>query len=624
MQLIFNFVLIISSCLIYPVLIGSITIPQFIVLSVAIGITSTMFHSIIFKKAQEIQQYISAIFIATLSLSIISLYVSFLIVVPTAIISAVMYLIYNRKDRSTTFFKPNLVELFLILTILFIGRDHFESLQNRVSSSNGDYYYFTAVVESISKQSISNCYYDIGAPINYQIGSFAFPMIVKKIFNLTSHTALWGVAMPFYKCIFYLLLFSTFTINKNRSINAVLLFALFNGLTSLNPANIVKLNPQGFIFLASGNANLGGNPGLTAGFTLALILLSSIVNNPTQNKKLFEASLVILILVTKIALFLPAIIFFLLTQISWPLNVKNTLQIGLFALLFIFCYILLYGSQGNSTIHLKPFAYLQEFLGSFRSLQFTSKSGLSISLVTLLIYLTLSTGPRIIIFAFWNKFKPRDKRFIFFILITISCCVIPLLLLDINQIGYHGEILRNMNFDTEQFIRSAFIFFHLYCIYIICIYSIKKSVLSSTIIYSCSAIGLIGYCFTSIKYDNIIDSQQQNWRNNINDHLQDNTIKCIVGESQQFLGQILTADGIGPFFYSGRTGNGGYFNSNKNNYRQQIIDSLQYSPNKAYYIDKLKDQGVKTIITTPITEKIFSSVPVGVVSKESTHIYKIL
>jgi hypothetical protein len=449
-------------------------------------------------------------------------------------------------------------------------------------------------------------------------------MIVKKIFNLTSHTALWGVVMPFYKCIFYLLLFSTFTINKNRSINAVLLFAVFNGLTSINPVNIVKLNPQGFIFLASGNANLGGNPGLTAGFTLALILLSSIVNNPTQNKKLFEASLVILILFTKIALFLPALLFFLLTQISWPLKIKNTLHIGLFALLFIFSYILLYGSQGNSIIHLKPFAYLQEFLGSFKALQFTSNSGFYISLITLFIYLTLSAGPRIIIYAYWNQFEPKHKRFSIDVLVTIFCCVTPLLLLDINQIGYHGEILRNLNFDTEQFIRSAFIFFHLYCIYIICTYSITKSVLSSIIIYSCSAIGLTGFCFNSIKYDNTIDSQQRAWRNNINAHSHDNSTKCIVGESQKFMGQILIADGIGPFYYSGRIGNGGYFNSNKNNYRQQIIDSLKYSPNKTYYISKLKGEGVKTIITTPITAQIFSSVPLSVVSQESTYIYKIL
>jgi hypothetical protein len=624
MNIIINYVIIAGTCFLYSLINGNVSIGNFLIMSTIIGVISSLIHLAIFSEKKEYSTYLTTIFLTILCISILNIYIDLYTLFIFLIIPTFAYVVTHSKNQNTQIYKPNYIELILILTTLYIGRDHLETIQTTVSTSNGDYYYFTAIVESISKQTIFNCYFDTGAQLNYQMGSFAFPMIIKKFSDLTSHCSLWGVAMPFYKSIFYLLLFNTFKLNKNRSINAILLYLLFNGFTALNPLNIIKINPEGFLFLAPGNSNLGGNPGLTAGYTLALIFVTNVFNNTNSINYYFQSLIVVLIIFTKIALFLPALTLFSLTLIKLPLTIKNLLQIVLFNIAYITIYLLVYGNQGNASISIKPFIYLTEYISSFKSLSLISNKSVVTSLLTLAFILLLCIGPRIITFIIINKLKQREKEFGLFIIVTIVASTLPLLLLDINQLGNAGLILRNINFDTEQFIRSAFIFFHLYCIYIFSEYSNKSKSLYKLPIYLFSCIGLVGFIFNTLYFYNPQNPKQLEWREEIVKNVKPTTLKCIVGESTTFIGQLLVADGCGPFYYVGRTGSGGYFGSNKNNYRQQIIDSLYHSNNKQKFIKKLKEEGVTQVITTPITEKLFINIPSEIVSQESKYIYSIL
>jgi|GEM_PF-3758552 len=639
----------------YPVIVGSgITESVFFFFLLLVG--SGVIGFFLLAKVFQEDTYLNVIFFIPTGFIVIASLDRVHTILPYLLFALIccVYLInwYRKKSFILLDEKVELksdvdVDFALLLLIsfayLFVGADFFEAKHMYVTNpTSSDSYYFSAVTESLANSSYWNCFYDFGAPLNYQFASFLIPSFFTKITSVTGHQALWLFSMPFYKMngilIFCcslkrLLQLSGIGLKMPLTITAILLFTL----TSINPLNIIYLKMEGFVLRTSGNFLPGANPGLTFGFMfLPVALLLIIKGDKSISKNFVIVGIIILILFSKIALWLPLILFyltfsgldFLFTRKLWPLFFGITAFALSLALYWIF-----YSTYPSSQIILDPFTELPQFINQYFHISGASRIK---QLALFGIYLILAFGIRLILLTvpFWKKDKDNFRVISYSVLVTILVCSFLILTLKIYYMGSSGEILINGSFDLEQFLRSAYIlvlfisvFFLLYAFNYL--KGISKYLAVGVVLFYCtlSAVGNVTFIY---KFKSSYTDEKNIWREEVrNAFLKENrkVLLCMLGNSFEYKAHDLCADGIGPWWYSGRRGDGSYtyFQSNKNYYRFSLVDSLMAGQNPQVAALVLKNGGVTGFVISPPMKNRMESIAKSlnlVKSQKSEFIYE--
>src|SRR6266487_4300946 len=102
--------------------------------------------------------------------------------------------LFLSKRLVFSFSLNNFLCLIPFLVILFQTYELAYATSERYSQTDGDYYYYTAIVESLkTNHSLNNAIYHIGLPINYSVAPFLAPAQLAKFSGISAQFALWGV-----------------------------------------------------------------------------------------------------------------------------------------------------------------------------------------------------------------------------------------------------------------------------------------------------------------------------------------------------------------------------------------------------------------------------------------------
>lgn len=605
----------------------------FFVLLVVSGISGKLLFGYFFNEGDELDSLLFII-LGFFFFSIISLLTATLGYVLMALLTGYQLIKLVKpinKKQSSSHSATGMFDFLLLSLIafgyLFIGDDFWQAKHLYVTEYN-DAFYFSALTESLKQTGYWNAFFDLNAPINYQFASLVIPAAIEKITGVTSNQALYLYSMPFYKLagiLAFALAVQKLLQARQVPLRCPLLLAglLLFTLTSLNPINIVKLKPEGFVFLSFGNFLPGGNPGITFAFVLiSYFLLIVLKGERSLDHWVVLTLLLVLILLSKIALWLPALIFFVVFEgIHFAKERKGFRFLFLAMCSFIFSFLMYYiffTSFTNSKIVIDPFNELGEFME--RSLKMRS-ADLMRQFFTFFAIIALAFGIRLVVIGVALFSKVKDFFFISFAsLVSLFSCSIFLLLLKIYCVDQLGNIIVDDSFNLEQFIRSAFIlvmfnsvFFTIYFLNTLKGITYKIFVASFGLYCLLALTGVLSY---SMKYGLNFQEGNNSWREEIRTSLAGEVVKgsfCMIGNSVQHNSYFLCADGIGPWWYSGRRGDGslGYYQSNKNSYRAAYVDSIAYGRNPVSALAFLKSEGVKYIITTPNSRARIDSIAVS-------------
>jgi hypothetical protein len=98
------------------------------------------------------------------------------------------------KRVKISFSSKDIICLIPFFVILFQTYELAYATTERYNHGDGDYYYFTAIVESIKiNHSVNSAVYHTGLPINYLFAPFLAPAQLADFSGISSQFALWGV-----------------------------------------------------------------------------------------------------------------------------------------------------------------------------------------------------------------------------------------------------------------------------------------------------------------------------------------------------------------------------------------------------------------------------------------------
>jgi hypothetical protein len=563
-------------------------------------------------------------------ISAISWYIFPVIIASTCVYS--FYYILKHRNQLAGIQLSSDVIIFLLIAFLFlyIGKDPKEANSFHVIHPTiDDNYYFSALTESLIKGSYWNSFFDTGAPLNYQITAFLLPANFAKLTNLTGHISFWAYAMPFYKLISIL----TFGFCIRRlvqikgvqpafilTITGLLLFTF----SSLNIVNLLRIKWSSLVFFAAGNFWPGGSPSMTLGFALMCATVFLVLRSYTMKHLVLAGLCTIAIILTKIAMWLPTISFlgiYALLQGLKKTNRKNLILISLASVTACVLYVIFYTKDASSKFAIEPFAELQNTI--LRTFKFDTANPLKL-VMFFAIYLLLSFGIRIIFLAmpFFNK---KLKEYKTTSLATIFAVVVSSLLMLPFKIYFYdlqGNIVYDSSYNLEQFLRSAYILVMFTSIYLLFIcfkqwQSRLRIIATFTILVYCSLIAYGNFTFYS-RAETAVRNINNNWRSSVRQYFQGlpnkNYLLCMVGNSLDNKAHDLVADGIGPWWYSGKTNDGSvaYFFSTRNNKeRIPVVDSLSAGLNKALSLSVLKQHKVTHLVVassfTPVADSLVNA-----------------
>jgi hypothetical protein len=464
-----------------------------------------------------------------------------------------------------------------------------------------------------------NCFYDSGAPLNYQIVSFLLPAEFAKLSGISGHLSFWAFSMPFYKMMCVLIFgFSIRRLLYVRNITPAFVLTTLGLLlftfSSLNVINLLRLKWSSLVFFAAGNYWPGGNPGMTLGFALMVAAMFLVIRAYTMKNLLIAGFCIIVIMVTKIAMWYPIIAFVGFYAMLRGFGKANLIKLGMLLLISVTScalYVIFYTKFSAAKFVVQPFVELRDTI--LRTFKIDNISAVK-NLLFFLGYLILSFGIRIIIisFPFFKRYKSdKDLRNISIATcVAVILCSLLMLPFKIYYYDLKGNIVYDSSYNLEQFLRSCFIIVMFSSVFLLFVFFNKLSPLFRKVSFAivfiyCSLIAYGNYTFYS-KAAATYKVQPNPWRENVRNYFaqqqSSEVLLCMVGNSLEYKAQDLVADGIGPWWYSGKTNDGSFayfFTTQNNASRIPLMDSLLSGVDKIEVIRQLKKQDVTHLIVAP-------------------------
>ena len=506
--------------------------------------------------------------------------------------------------------------LIIILIHQFAGSDYIEArLIIPLQKKNGlpDSYFFTLVTQSYSLYGHGNSFFDYGAGLFYQPVAFYAPAALSKLSDISAQVSLWGIWMPFYKMaaplvIVYSIIKHFYKEKRQAGWVFLISILLFYGLAPINPKYLLSFNLDKIVWLGTGYLLPGGNPPFTTALLLGGVVMYIFFSNETYNKldKTLVVGLMALMINTKIAFYIPLGLFLGTISTYNYLYKQEKEKVTLLLISIIPAFVLYLTTaifqEGNNLTHFNfsPGFYLHSFMKLAGVISIGK--GLLIMTGTLLIWF----GIRLLIILLGLKASFKETLPYFTaVVVSLTLSVLLPSLLSLQLRAPSGEILQDLTFDLIQFVRGAFFITTIAAIVIIVsqwkiIFS--KKLITITIVF----FGIVVTSSNAYKYINSeIIKEDQTWRNKVRNELVSNqqTGLYAIKSSRKYSGQILAAEGIGPWWFTTRRGDGsGYIMNNKNYYRAVAMDSLLLGNNPISVLELMKNEDVEVIVATPETK----------------------
>ena len=476
--------------------------------------------------------------------------------------------------------------------------------------------YYTAIVSSM-KHGTFNAIFEVGTPINYQIGSFIAPAAFSGLTGISSHVSLWGCWMPFYKVI-GLLSISEFILKISLVRYSVwtkpLIVTLFFFLAPLHPEYILKLDFEKFIWLGSGYLIPGGSPPFTMSLAwmglIGLIVFSSLTTS-NEFKYNWYSSILLVVLISslelvKIPMYFPFAVFIGVIALSQIRKRNFHLFLICFASLIIsiFIYQYNYDETGQTQVTLKfgwmplHFASLADFKGIL--------SGFGVIAAVYLIWGGIRYLGLYLLLKKGNFKSYTNNTIIVAILISICLSTLVASSFEILYVNAEGKTLVDGTFDLEQFVRGAFGILGVVSIagFINLFYTTVKGRLKKV-----TVIVVIIWCMLAIvstlNMHSRITPSDSSWYREVRLEMGDLRFQlATIFPSNKYPGQLLVAADLGAFWVTARGNTGGFSLSNANSWRHEVMDQCisadTLEQQKAYQI--LIDNNVDVIIASPETK----------------------
>lgn len=514
---------------------------------------------------------------------------------------------------------PLIISILIIFPFLFDGVDFLDATRiTPYQPKDGlpDSFFFTLVTQAFAASNINNNFFDAGAHLIYQPISFLPPSLFSKIADIPAQVSLWGIWMPFYKVSGPLIIIMAVIKNfksgqSNKWWILPLGILMFYALAPINPKYILSLEFDKIIWLGSGYVLPGGNPPFSVTFILGGIIIYLFFSK--QKKSLIDKILLVVLVAlsinAKVAFYLPMGIFLGVYSFYryFQHNEKTNLLLLLISVpLAILIYLYPFTSSGSAQFSLKPGYYLGWFMSN------AGVQSILKGFIAMIVTLTLWGAIRWLI-LFIGIVKNRKEVLPVFVASFIAFFAALSLpsLLNLKLLSPNGEMLQDLTFDLVQFVRGAYLIFTFAAL--ITIFIIWNNFVGKKyVVLSLMSFSLLLY-FSNI-YNGVnktFQEENQSWRNEVRaelDNAEINNLLAIKG-SRKYSGQLLAAEGYGPWWFTTKRGDGsGYIMSNKNFYRSQLVDSLFYGANPVKSLEIMKNEQVECFIATPDTKPKLDSI----------------
>jgi len=519
------------------------------------------------------------------------------------------------------------------IIILFQTYELEYAIRERFNRGDGDYFYYTALVESLkTNQSIKNAVFHLGLPINYPSLPFMAPALLANFAGIPSQFALWGIYMKILPvaCLstvsytivrLYEIIFNVDeTDSKRFSWKLFLTGLLLLFLGPLHFINLLKFDFSNTLFLGSGYLLPTGSPGFSLAMMLASIVLLIVIST---NKFTFsETALIIVllcfILASKIALFIPLLVFIGLLSIrQFVKNEKNLIFILLIGLLFfILTYVLLVGTSDSVvSVHLTSQGYFTKYFNDLAGKYHIPAHGLVEILIMTFIVIVMWLSIKFVILglAFTSLYKKNANAIgiITASVVTFFTCLLPGFFVQSVGTDNAGKLLFDNSFDMEQFVRAAIFLLTvislIFGLYLLFNYP-KDWIRKTTSFIFAVWCTIIAISFFSTSFTSAISSKED-WYLQVNtDFLKAKPRLMAMMGSDDYSGQTATSMGVHPWYCTGiRENNEGYVFTKKGYERnyvfQDIFDTDIAIKRRKTIADSLKKVGIDCIVASPSTLK---------------------
>jgi hypothetical protein len=545
----------------------------------------------------------------------------------------VVFIIYCFINKETFFQINSLFDLLSyapLFLMLFTTMELTYGTQIRLNRADGDYFYYTAIVESLkTNQSFLNSIYHQGIGINYQALALLPAAHLAHFLQLPSQIVLWGIYFKILPIITFgvaaSVIIQIFKHYFNPQIilnrNYLLQFFVACMLMFLGPIhllNLLKLDFENIIFLGEGYLIPIGSPGFAFSMLFSSLALYFIITieNPKWYERIIFISFLAFITASKLALFFPLTI--LLGTYALLLILKKEF-VWLYTLLFAMpvCILIYKFTLGSSdSISVISFTKQGYYFSNFNILAdkyhitgSTTKKTIVMLLISVFMWLNFKS---IILLASINHLKKTNLKFIFLIIsafVSFIFAVLPSFFLKVTALDEKGKFLYDGSFDMPQFIRADIYLISIITIIFILYFAFQYkhklvSYLTLTTVILWMIIIAISFLKTNFKNPILKD---ESWYYEVAKDFQKIKPKLMVmAGSENFSGQVLCGLGVQPWFCSGfRIDLEGYISTKTVHYRnfkfQQLFDTTFNKTNKNTTINYLKRNGVDCVVANPST-----------------------
>lgn len=559
-----------------------------------------------------------------------------------------IFVLLSFKNKGSEF---NINSLFNLLCfaplflMLFTTLELAYGTQIRLNRDDGDYFYYTAIVESLKiNHNFSSAIYHQGIGINYQALGLLPAAQLAKFTQLPSQIALWGVYFKIVPIISFGVAASCivqlfrhyFKPQISQTQTYLLHFFVVCMLLFLGPLHILNLLKRDFantLFLGEGYVLPIGSPGFAFAMmfsSLALYFMLTIYK-PNFKERIIFIALLGFIIASKIALFFPLTI--LLGAYALLLLFKKEFH-WFYTLLFAFpvC-ILIYKftlassdsiaimnltTNGFYTSNLPILAHKYHISGS------NTKKTIIMFFIGVFMWLNFKF---FVLLSSINHFKKTNIKLVFLVIATFASfivAVLPSFFLNVSGRDENGNFLFDGSFDMPQFIRADIYLVTIITIFFVLYFAFQykhKIVRYLTLTVTIFWMFILSISFIKSNYKSKSTSNELWYYEVANDFNKAKPKFLVMQGSSNYSGQTLCGLGVHPWFCSGLKSDGDGYAMTKKAYKrnllfQQLLDTTANKIKKTTTINYLKNEGVDCVVANPTSiNKINAAVADSLLSK---------
>ncbi|HIA12455.1 MAG TPA: hypothetical protein EYN69_10355 [Flavobacteriales bacterium] len=510
-----------------------------------------------------------------------------------------------------------LITIVIVIIFITIIRESSDLLRSysegpiRFRLEHWDPIYSTSIVASL-RFGVLEAIYQVGTPLNDQLGSYFAPAVFSASTDISSHISLYGCWMPFYKILGYLTI-TEFVLKiaatKYSLWHKPLIVLLFFFLPPLHPEYLLKLDVEKFIWLGTGYVLPQVGIPLTMSFVWISIIGIIVFYRNTMKYNFLSGVLMValisLLLLVKIPMYFPFTVFLGVIAIYQAMKRNYDLFIVCFfsLLVSVVFYYFNYTQDGQTEVTFSFGWILIEYAALLGSKSMWM--GLAVISSMMLIW----GGIRYLGLFLLVKSDNQDNNNKIVVLATVISLGASLLMCMIVKILYldeSGAVLYDGTFDIEQFLKCAFGLLGIVTIAgFISIFDQREP---RRLFYFSLVLCIVwsGLALASIvKRDIEMTLISTKWYDEVTKEMLALKPKLsVINSSNVYSGQYLTATDLGKFWVSTVGKEGGYNLSTLNSWRWKVMDQCLSTDSsiqtQAY--KTLIDNEVDVIIASPETK----------------------